>query len=113
LAAPQLKQLVAGFPPLQPRFDPGSGQVGFVVDKVALGQVVSKNFVFPYHSSFHQILHHHNHLEQATIGQSVAAMPSGRSWTPPPTKQIEKKNYFNNSIFMSLKYSSPIFTTAP
>jgi hypothetical protein len=34
-AAPCLKWLVAGFPPRRP----GSGQVGFVVDKVALGQV--------------------------------------------------------------------------
>jgi hypothetical protein len=43
---------------------------------------------FPCQSSFHQILHHHNHPEQATIGQSVAAAPSGPSWTPPPTKRI-------------------------
>jgi hypothetical protein len=35
--------------------------VGFVVDKVALGQVFSEYFGFPYQSSFHQILHHHHH----------------------------------------------------
>jgi hypothetical protein len=35
--------------------------VGFVVDKVALGQVFSEHFIFPYESSFHQLLHHHNH----------------------------------------------------
>jgi hypothetical protein len=29
------------------RFEPGSGQVGFVVDKVALGQVFSEYFDFP------------------------------------------------------------------
>jgi hypothetical protein len=45
-------------------FEPGSGQVGFVVDKVALGQVFSEYFGFPYQSSFHQILHHHNHPGQ-------------------------------------------------
>jgi hypothetical protein len=39
--------------------------VGFVVDKVALGQVFSEYFVFPYQSSFHQFLHHHNHPELA------------------------------------------------
>jgi hypothetical protein len=39
-----------------------SGHVGFVVDKVALRQVFSKYFGFPCQSSFHQILHHHNHL---------------------------------------------------
>jgi hypothetical protein len=35
--------------------------VGFVVDKVALGQVSSEYFGFPCQSSFHQIPHHHNH----------------------------------------------------
>jgi hypothetical protein len=40
-------QLVAGFPPRRPGFDPGSGHVGFVVDKVALGQVFSEYFGSP------------------------------------------------------------------
>jgi hypothetical protein len=39
----------------------GSGQVGFVVDKVALGWVFSEYLGFPCQSSFPQILHHHNH----------------------------------------------------
>jgi hypothetical protein len=34
--------------------------VEFVVDKMALGQVFSEYFGFPYQSSFHQILHHYN-----------------------------------------------------
>jgi hypothetical protein len=55
-AAPQLERLIAGFPPQRP----GSGQVGLVVDKVALGQVVSEYFSFPCQSSFHQILNPHN-----------------------------------------------------
>jgi hypothetical protein len=46
--------LVAGFPPRRLGFDSGSGQVGFVVDKVALGQVFSEYFGFPCQSSFHQ-----------------------------------------------------------
>jgi hypothetical protein len=33
-----------------------------VVDKAALGQVFTEYFGFPYQSSFHQCLHHHNHL---------------------------------------------------
>jgi hypothetical protein len=73
-------------------FDPGSGQVGFVVDKVALERVFSEYFGFPCQSSFHQILHHHNQPGQATIGQSVAAVPNGPSWTPPRTKRIKKKS---------------------
>jgi hypothetical protein len=38
--------------------------VGFVVDKAALGKIFSENFGFACQSSFHQILHPHNHLEQ-------------------------------------------------
>ena len=36
---PWLKQSAAGLSSRRPRFDPGSVYVGFVVDKVALGQV--------------------------------------------------------------------------
>jgi hypothetical protein len=65
MAAPWIKRLVAGFPPRRPGFDPGSGQVGFVVDKAALGQVFSEYFGFPCQSSFHRIiLHPHNHPGQ-------------------------------------------------
>jgi hypothetical protein len=39
--------VIAGFPPRRLGFKPGSGHVGFVVDKVALGQVFSKYFGFP------------------------------------------------------------------
>jgi hypothetical protein len=49
----------------------GSGQVEFVVDKVALGQVFSEYFGFPCQFSFHQLLHTHHHLlaGAGTIGQ--------------------------------------------
>jgi hypothetical protein len=63
-AAPQLKRLVAGFPPRWSGFVPESGQVGFVVHKVALGQVFSEYFAFSCQSSFHQILHPHNYPGQ-------------------------------------------------
>jgi hypothetical protein len=42
----------------------GGGQEGFVVDKVALGRVISEYFGFPCQSSFHQILDHHDHPGQ-------------------------------------------------
>jgi hypothetical protein len=48
------------------------------------GAVFSEYFAFPCQSLFHKILHH---LGQATIGQSVADVPSGSSWTPPPIKR--------------------------
>jgi hypothetical protein len=52
-------------------FDPRSGYVGFVVDKVALGQIFSYYFGFPCQSSFNQLLHIHHHLSSGagTIGQ--------------------------------------------
>jgi hypothetical protein len=39
--------VVAGFPPRRPKFVTGSGQLGFVVDEVALGQVFSQVLRFP------------------------------------------------------------------
>jgi hypothetical protein len=48
MAVPWLRRLVAGLSPRRPRFDPGSVHVGFVVDRVALGQVFSPSTsVFP------------------------------------------------------------------
>jgi len=46
-AVPQLRRLVTGFSPQRPAFSPRVGRVGFVVNKVALGQI------FRYHLSFH------------------------------------------------------------
>jgi hypothetical protein len=53
----------AGFAPRRPGFNPGSGQVIFVVDKVASRQAFYEYFGFPCYS-FHQILHPHNHPGQ-------------------------------------------------
>jgi hypothetical protein len=60
-----------------------AGNVGFVVDKVALGQVFSKYFGFPCQFAFHRLLHNHYHLSSGagTVGQTVAAVPSGLSFT--------------------------------
>jgi hypothetical protein len=57
--------------------------VGFVVDKVALGQVFSEYFGFPCQSSFHQLFHNHPHLSSGvgTIGQKWAQY-KGLSPTP-------------------------------
>jgi hypothetical protein len=92
-AVPYLRRLVAGFPPRLPRFDPRSGHVGFVVDKVALGQVFSEYFCFPCQFSFHRLLHtHHLSTGAGTIGQMVADVPSGLSLTPPQETK-KRKNY--------------------
>jgi hypothetical protein len=50
-----LRRLVAGLSPRRPGFDPGPVHVGFVVDKVALGQVFPpKYFGFSLSISFHR-----------------------------------------------------------
>jgi hypothetical protein len=46
-AVPWLRRLVAGLSPRSPGFAPGSIHVGFVVDKVALGQVFLSSSFFP------------------------------------------------------------------
>jgi hypothetical protein len=56
---PQLRKLAAGFSQWQPRLDCRSDYVGFVVEKVALGPVFSKDFSFPCQFSFQQLLHMH------------------------------------------------------
>jgi hypothetical protein len=52
--------------------------VGFVADKVALGQIFSEYFGFPCQFAFHQLLHnshHHFSSEAGKIGQLAAAVP--------------------------------------
>jgi hypothetical protein len=65
--------------------------VGFVVDKVALGQVSSEYFGFPCQYSFHQFLHNHH------LGL-VQYASSGRS-TQSPNAQIKKKKKTNCCIY--------------
>jgi hypothetical protein len=66
--------------------------VGFVVDKVAMGQDFSEYFGFPCQFSFHQLLHSHHHLSPGagTIDETVVDMPSGLSLTPPGENKKKK-----------------------
>jgi hypothetical protein len=57
-AMPQLRRLVAGFPPWRPGFESMSGHMGFVVDEVALGHVFSEYFGYP--CQFYQMLYIHH-----------------------------------------------------
>jgi hypothetical protein len=74
-------------------FEPGSDNIGFVVDKV--GQVFSEYFGFPCQSLFHQLLHsHHLSIIWGWYNRPVvAAVPSGLGLTP-LTIIIIKKIYF-------------------
>jgi hypothetical protein len=68
--------LVAGFPPRRPGFEPGSGHVGFVIDKAVLGQI------FPGYSgflcqSFHRLLHTYDPSASLSLSLSSSSSSSG------------------------------------
>jgi hypothetical protein len=71
--------------------------MGFIVDKVPLGQVFSEYFVFPRQFSFPLVLHTHHHLSSGagTIGQRMAEMPSVTS-----AQKTKKKNNKINLCFL-------------
>jgi hypothetical protein len=87
-----------GFPPRRSGFEPRLDHVGFVVDKVALGQVFSEYFGFPCQFSFRRLLHIHHHLSSGarTIGQLVADVPSGLSLTPLQETKLTKLQTWSN-----------------
>jgi hypothetical protein len=84
MAVPYLRRLVVGFSPRRSGFEPKAGLAGFVVDKVALGQVFLEYFSFPCQFSFHRLLHTHHLSGVGTIGQLVADIPSGLKSHPTP-----------------------------
>jgi hypothetical protein len=71
--------------------------MGFVVDKVALGQVFSEYFGFPCQLSFRQLPRTHLSSGAGTIGQLVAHVPSG--FNPTPSNEIKKKIAFKLTDF--------------
>jgi hypothetical protein len=74
-----------------------SGHVGFVVDKVALGQIFSEYFGFPCHFAFHRLLYiYHPSFGAGTIGELVADVPSKLSLTSP--QETKKKTYYQYSF---------------
>jgi hypothetical protein len=75
--------------------------VGFVVDKVALGQIFSEYVGFPYQSSFHQFLHNHHHISSGagTTGQ----WPQREETLSHPTKNKEKEYTQATQILLKLR----------
>jgi hypothetical protein len=84
-------QLVAGFPQRRSEFEPKSCHVGFVVDKVDLGQVSSEYFGFSCQFSLH-ITHSSSIFQGCYSRQLVADVPSGLSLTPPQEKNVKVKS---------------------
>jgi hypothetical protein len=82
MAVPQLRRLVAGFPPRRPGFQAGSGHAGFGVDRVALVQVFFEYFGFPCQFSYRLLHIHHLSSGAGTIGQFVSDVQSGLRLTP-------------------------------
>jgi hypothetical protein len=105
VAAPQLKRLVAGFSTRRPGFKSGSIHVGFVVDKVALGQVFSEYFGFPCMPIFIPPISPKSPspIIRGWYNRSV----SGRS-TQSPTPLIKKKTtyFFYNPVCCCFLYKA-------
>jgi hypothetical protein len=70
------------------------------MDKVALGQVFSEYFGFPFQFLFHRLLHilHHLLLGAGTIEQLVADVPIGLSLTPPEESKKEKNIWYEQTV---------------
>jgi hypothetical protein len=95
-------------------FEPTSGHAGFVVGKVALGQVFSEYFGFPCQFLFRRLLHiHHLSSGAGTIGQLVADVPSGLSLTPPQETNLLTTFVIvkRQSDYLFLPYIICCFTT--
>jgi hypothetical protein len=97
--------LVAGFSPRWPEFSPRSG--GICAGKVALEEVFSEYFCFPWQSSFQQMPHTQLSSVAGTIGQLVADVPSGPSLTPLPEN---KKRIIIQ--FVNAKFGCPLMNSA-
>jgi hypothetical protein len=67
LAVPWLRRLVAGLSPRRPVFDPGLVHVGFVVEKVALGQVFPRVLRFSPVNFIPPVLHYLEKRKQLII----------------------------------------------
>jgi hypothetical protein len=94
------RTIAVDFPPRRPGFDPRSSYVGFVVDKMILGQVSSQYFGFPCQFSFHQIHHAHPSFGAGTV---VADVPSVPSLTPLQETRLRRVRNDRMSVIVRLE----------
>jgi hypothetical protein len=66
-AVPWFRRLVAGLSPQRPGISPGSLHVGFVVDKLALGQVFPRELWFSSVNFIPPVLHYKEKQKKLTI----------------------------------------------
>jgi hypothetical protein len=64
--------------------------VGFVVDKVALGQVFSEHFGFLCKFSFHRLLQNHCHIVWGWYNRPNSGRPTKWTQSHPTSKKTEK-----------------------
>jgi hypothetical protein len=94
-AVAYLGLFVGGFQKRWAGFEPGSGHVRYVVEKMPMGQVFCEYLVSPWQSS-HQLLHTHHHPSSGagTIVQIVADVRSGPTHAPPRETKRKLLNVF-------------------
>jgi hypothetical protein len=95
LAVPWLRRLVTGLSPRRPGFDPGSVHVGFVVDKVALGQAFLRVLRFSPVSLIPPVLHYTKNQKKLIIfitGSHNKSQSCGASVASAAGLFIEKGN---------------------
>jgi hypothetical protein len=90
---PYIRRLVISFPLWRPGFDPRSSYVGFVVDKVARGQVFYEYFVFSCQFSFHQLLHGPSSIIWAWCNRSNSGWSTKWTQSHPTQRKRSKHNH--------------------
>jgi hypothetical protein len=95
LALQYLRRLVSDFPPQLPGFDLRSGHVGFVIDKVALGQVFFEYLGFSCRLIPPTVPLIVMPSGVGTVGQTVADIRSGPSPTSSPNKKVKVKFFLD------------------
>jgi hypothetical protein len=75
------------------------------VDEVALGQVFFEYLDFPSQFVFYRLFHSHNEVSSGagSIGQTVAAVPSGLSLTPMTKKKTTEKRVKPQILYLRFK----------
>jgi hypothetical protein len=117
---PRLRRLVVGLPPRRPGFDPGSVRVGFVVDKVALGQVFPPEyFGFPLSISIHRcyIKTSSSSSQVCTISLQGCGVSVASAAVFPPSEGSSKPKVTDSAhsflhSFPFLFYSFPLYILA-
>jgi hypothetical protein len=101
-----LRWLDIGFPPLWSRFDLRPVNVGFLVEKEALGQVFSRYFGSLW-DAFHRFLHSYHHASSSVAGTVVyllaAAIVESAPLTPPPSSHTEWVERRGSDMFLYMR----------